>query len=380
VEGPVPEDKPAEHRRRPRYPGRNPQRFDQRYKELAPQSYPEIHAHIRAQGRTPAGTHVPVLLAEALAALNPSPGEIVVDCTLGYGGHAAAFLERILPGGRLIGLDVDGVELQRTRCRLEADLGSRADRLHDLPPMAGSPAASAPPGGSPGGAVSVHACNFAGIAKVLRAESLAGFDIVFADLGVSSMQVDDPQRGFSYKHDGPLDMRMSSHRRTAAEILESITEEGLAAALRQLGDEPDAEAIARLLVERRARQPLSRTGQVVRLILEAKGLAATHAGEHGRHPAALAFQALRILVNDELGCLAQLLRDAPHCLQPGGRLGIISYHSGEDRLVKHALRAGLRSGAYAAVASGPIRATAQENRANPRSAAAKLRWARAPGA
>jgi 16S rRNA (cytosine1402-N4)-methyltransferase len=226
----------------------------------------------------------------------------------------------------------------------------------------------------------VHACNFAGIAKVLRAESLAGFDIIFADLGVSSMQVDDPQRGFSYKHDGPLDMRMGSHRRTAAEILESITEKDLAAALRQLGDEPDSDAIARRLVEQRARQPLSRTGQVVRLILETKGLAATHTGERGRHPAALTFQALRMLVNDELGCLAQLLRDAPHCLRPGGRLGIISYHSGEDRLVKHALRAGLRSEVYAAIAPGPIRPAAQEIHANPRSAAAKLRWARTPSA
>ncbi|HEY3242809.1 MAG TPA: 16S rRNA (cytosine(1402)-N(4))-methyltransferase RsmH [Phycisphaerae bacterium] len=347
----------SEKRRRPRYPGTHPRQFEQRYKELDPEAHPEIQEHVRAQGRTPAGTHVPVLLNEVMDSLAPAPGEIVADCTVGYGGHAVEFLRRIAPNGRLIGFDVDPVAIEKARARLA--------RV--------------------GGSFSLHRGNYAGIGKLLASERLAGYDIIFADLGVSSMQIDDPARGFSYKHDGPLDMRMDARiRSTAADLLATLSFEQLSSALAVLGDEPDHERIARRIVQQRASHPIARTSDLVRLILDAKGLARRAwrqpavSGAGGIHPAALTFQALRILVNDELAALSQLLRMAPYCLRTGGRIGIISFHSGEDRLVKHAFKDGLRAGVYAAVCEEVVRPSPQELRANPRSAPAKFRWARKP--
>jgi 16S rRNA (cytosine1402-N4)-methyltransferase len=221
------------------------------------------------------------------------------------------------------------------------------------------------------------------------APNRSGYDVIFADLGVSSMQVDDPSRGFSYKHPGPLDMRMDrSRQRTAADVLAVISEQDLSAALTQLGDEPDAVRIARAIVEQRSREPIHHTHELVHLILQAKGYSprqrrselAQRGGSRGGagrvlHPAARTFQALRILVNDELGSLAQLLRIAPYCLAAGGRIGIITFHSGEDRLVERALREGVVSGLYQESADEPVRPSAQERHDNPRSRSARLRWA-----
>ena len=306
--------------RRKRYAGTHPRRFEEKYKELNAEAYPEIRETVRSRGMTPAGTHVPILVAEVMAALDPKPGEIVADCTLGHGGHAIEFLKRIGSTGRLLGFDVDGEELERTRRRLAES----------------------------GGRFTVHRCNFAGIGKVLAQEGLDGYGIVFADLGLSSMQIDDPRRGFSYKHDGPLDMRMDARiPRTAADLLATLPEAKLAAALADLADEPDGRRIARRIVEERARRPVGRTTHLVRLVFEAKGMKPADwrkrpdKGSRDLHPAARTFQALRILVNDELGCLRQLLRIAPACLRAGGRLGIISFHSGEDSLVESAFDAGL---------------------------------------
>ena len=345
---------PAKKRgRRPRYRGTHPRSYAEKYKEHNLEAYPEMEAHLRAKGNTPAGTHVPILVTEVLECLDPKPGDIVIDGAVGYGGHACEFLKRIGPEGRLIGLDVDSTELERTRQRL-----SRGD---------------AP--------VSFHRSNFAGIAKVLKQENLDGCDIIFADLGVSSMQIDNPQRGMSYKHEGPLDLRMDDRlKRTGAGLLNTLSEEELAKALWELADEPDHQAIARRIVQQRARRPITRTSELVQVVFEAKGLTAeTWRRQRDRlgslHPAARTFQALRILVNDELGSLKALLRVAPHCLHPGGRIGIISFHSGEDRLVKHAFREGYRSGAYRATARDVIVPGTREIHANPRSASAKFRWA-----
>ncbi|MGQ9649924.1 MAG: 16S rRNA (cytosine(1402)-N(4))-methyltransferase RsmH [Phycisphaerae bacterium] len=354
-----PNEKPHPRRRRTRYSGTHPRRFEDRYKELNPQDYPEIHQHVRSRGHTPAGTHVPVMVAEVMACLRPMPGEIVVDCTVGYGGHATEFLKRIGPDGRLLAFDVDERELERTRQRLaEAGFGNN---------------------------VRFHRSNFAGIGKTLMMEQLDGYDVIFADLGVSSMQVDDPSRGFSYKHDGPLDMRMDRRiRRTAADWLSELSEEELAAALRGLSDEPDAERIARQIIEHRAVKPIKRTGQLVQVIFKTKHLTRRRWRQQvakdrsDLHPAARVFQALRILVNDELSSLRHLLRIAPSCLRPGGRIGIISFHSGEDRLVAESFRAGLYSGAYASAADEAIRPGRQERYDNPRSASAMLRWAQTP--
>ncbi len=342
------------HRRRPRYSGTHPKRFGDKYKELDIDSHPDLQAHLRDKGKTPAGTHIPILVQEVMEHLHPKAGEIVADCTLGYGGHAAEFCRRIGTTGKLVGFDVDKVELERTRLRL-AVLGV---------PM------------------SLHRSNFAGIASVMRIEGLDGFDVVFADLGFSSMQIDNPQRGMSYKHQGPLDMRMDDRRKqTAADLVNTLAEADLAAALWELADEPDNLAIARLLVEQRADKPFTAVSQLVEAILTAKHTTLKEVKSQRRlnpgllHPAARTFQALRILVNDELGALKELLRLVPFCLRAGGRVGIISFHSGEDRLVKKAFAAGIQEGIYLSTANEVIVPGRDEIASNPRSGSAKFRWA-----
>jgi 16S rRNA (cytosine1402-N4)-methyltransferase len=300
---------------------------------------------------TPEGEHRPVLLDEVLAAVNPQPGEVAVDCTVGWAGHAVELLNRIGPSGLLLGIDLDAENLPRARERL-AQVGFS---FH------------------------LHHSNFAGLPQVLGEQGLHQADIVLADLGMSSMQVDDPARGFSYRREGALDMRMDQTRgKSAAQLLATMDEAELARALRELGDEPEAERIAAAIVEKRRSQPLQTTTDLARLILQATGQ--THWRLHpkpGRwtlHPAARAFQALRILVNRELNNLEHLLRMLPACLKPGGRAAIISFHSGEDRRVKSAFRAGLREGVYDRVSEEPVCAGPQERANNPRSRSAKLRW------
>ena len=350
----------ARPRRRPRYPGNHPRRFEQRYKELNPGHWPEMQEHVRAQGRTPAGTHVPVMLDEVMEALDPRPGEMVADGTLGHGGHALAFLDRVGPTGRVYGLDADAGELERARRRIDRERP-----------------------GAPFRAVHSH---FAGLGKLQAAEGLPGFDLIFADLGVSSMQIDDPRRGFSYKHDGPLDMRMDRRLpRTAADLLARLSEPELAALLLDFGDEPHHARIARRIVESRAARPLAGTKELVDLIFEANRMTradwkATVAAEPGAlHPAARTFQALRIAVNDEMGQLEHLLRIAPWCLNPGGRLGVIGFHRGEDRRVRESVESGRTAGLYDLISPGPLRPTPDERRDNPRSGSALFRWARRAG-
>jgi 16S rRNA (cytosine1402-N4)-methyltransferase len=314
------------------------------------------HGHKpRGERSTPAGEHRPVLLDEVLAALDPKPGQVVVDCTVGWGGHAAELLRRAGPAGRLVGLDFDPDNLPRARARLEA---------------LGCPFA-------------LHHGNFAGLPNVLAAEDITAVDAVLADLGMSSMQVDDPDRGFSYARDGPLDMRMDRSRgRTAAQLLATISEGDLRQALHDLGDEPDAERIAKAVVRARQSAPIERTADLARVVRAATAADARRPwrlhpspGRWELHPAARTFQALRILVNRELGNLEQLLRVLPAVLKPGGRAAVISFHSGEDRLVKAAFRDGLKAGTYARISPEPVRAGPEERTANPRARSAKLRWA-----
>jgi 16S rRNA (cytosine1402-N4)-methyltransferase len=313
----------------------------------------------RGQRSTPAGEHRPVLLDEVLAALDPRPGAVVVDCTVGWAGHAAELLRRVGPQGRLLGIDLDADHLPRARERLEP-IGLGFTLYHG---------------------------NFAGLPAILAAQGLAAVDLLLADLGMSSMQVDDAERGFSYVRDGPLDMRMDRSRgRTAAQLLATISEQELGEALRTLGDEPEAERLAALLATCRERAPLLRTSKLAHVILEASQKATAGTGTRAwrlhpapnrwqLHPAARTFQALRILVNRELGNLEQLLRVLPSVLRPGGRAAIISFHSGEDRLVKAAFREGFRTGVYAQISAEPVRASWTERTANPRARSAKLRWA-----
>jgi 16S rRNA (cytosine1402-N4)-methyltransferase len=309
----------------------------------------------RVRRSTAAGEHKPVLLAEVLAALDPRPGQTVVDCTLGFAGHSAELLARVAPDGLLIATDLDPANVEPGRAKLEAV----------------------------GGLFAVHHANFAGLPHVLAAEGAAAADAVLADLGMSSMQVDDRGRGFSFMRDGPLDMRMDPTRgRTAADLLATLPAEELAACFRDLGDEPQADAIAAAIVERRKSKPVERTKELRELVEAAAPVridrtpGAPTERKQKLAPVTRVFQALRILVNRELANLQQLLRVLPALLKPGGRAAVISFHSGEDRLVKAAFREGLRAGVYEAVSDDPIRPAFEERRANPRSRSAKLRWAR----
>jgi len=345
VPGPEPTPKPGSHRRRPRYSGKYPRRFEEKYKEHNPQHYGETVAKVVASGKTPAGTHRPIMVAEILEVLAPQPGEVAADCTLGYGGHAREILARLQPGGRLLGLDVDPIELPKTEARLRA-LGFDPEIF------------------------TAHRSNFAGLPQALQAAGLGVVDVILADLGVSSMQLDDPARGFSFKHEGPLDLRMNPQRgQTASALLRKISPGDLAAILVENADEPRAP----LLVEALAGHHFATT-----TALAAGARAALPRVGHDERELTVRrlFQALRIAVNDEFSALEMFLRQLPSCLRPGGRVAVLTFHSGEDRRVKKAFASGLREGVYAATSSEVLRPTPAEQRANPRCAAAKLRWAR----
>lgn len=322
-------------KRRPRYKGRNPRHFSEKYKEHDAERYAADVDKVIKSGKTPAGMHRPVMVHEVMEVLDPQSGELAIDCTLGYGGHAAALLPALQPGGRLIGLDVDPIELPKAEARLRA-LGFGPDAL------------------------TVHRTNFAGLAKVLPEPA----DIVFADLGLSSMQMDNPARGFTYKWDGPLDLRMNPQRGQAASaLLETLDEAALAALLLANADEPKADRLARAI----KKTSVSTTTQLTAIVRSAGG---------DEDSVRRVFQALRIAVNDEFGALDAFLQNLPFCLKTGGRVAILTFHSGEDRRVKKSFQAGERSGVYSEVAHEVRRPAPSELRANPRSRSAKLRWAR----
>jgi len=343
-----PSETPPLHTRRPRYAGQNPRGFHEKYKELNPEQYPAVVEKVLASGKTPAGTHRPIMLEEVLDCLRPRAGDVAVDCTLGGGGHARAVLQRVQPGGRLIGLDVDPLELPRAEARLRAE------------------------GFGPETFVARHG-NFAGLPQVLAAEGLATVDLILADLGVSSMQLDNPDRGFSQRGPGPLDMRMNPTRgESASQILARLSEAQLEHVLSENADEPHAHLIARLLKQ----QPLEKTQAVDRLVRAGLTAALPNVTKPDlKMSVRRTLQALRIVVNDEFSALESLLRTLPQCLAPGGRVAVLAFHSGEDRRVKKAFQAGYRAGAYSAVANTVIRATMEETRANRRASSAKLRWA-----
>ena len=337
--------------RRPRYKGTHPRHFAEKYKELSPEQHAAEQEKVRARGHTPAGTHRSIMVDEILAVLDPKPGEVALDATLGYGGHARELLPRLLPGGRLFGVDVDPLELPRTEARLR-ELGFGEDVL------------------------TVRRMNFAGLPR-LQAES-GGFDVVLADLGVSSMQIDNPARGFTWKAEGPLDLRLNPQRgRSAAELLATLDERTLTELLIENSDEPHAALIARAVQG----QAIRTTRDLAHLVRTALHTAFHEDERDAETKKALqrTFQALRIAVNDEFTVLDQFLSLLPGVLHPGGRVAILTFHSGEDRRVKKAFQAGLRDGIYAEVAPEPLRASPEERRANPRSTSAKLRWARLPG-
>jgi len=292
--------------------------------------------------------HVPVLLNEVREALKVKRGDIVADVTVGIAGHAVPLLKTAGKKGRLVGLDLDPENLVAAQSEL-AKTGLRFDLVH---------------------------ANFAGLATALASLSLSGIDVLVADLGVSSTQIDRARRGFSFLRPARLDMRMDPSRgKTAADLLTEIPEPRLAAALRELGDEPDADAIARTIATARVQRPVDTTSRLVSLVCQAKGIEVPKRGWGRLHPAALTFQTVRMLVNREMENLMALLAFLPSCLRPGGRAAIISFHSGEDRLVKTSFKEGLARGLFSEISPEPVRPSEEEEATNRRSWSARMRWA-----
>ena len=340
-------------KRRVRYSGKNPRSFAEKYKELDPDLDPETIAKVIAAGKTPAGQHRPILVDEVLEALDPQSGGRGADVTFGYGGHSEAILSKLRSSGKdgqLLALDVDAIQLPRTEQRLR-NLGYGEDKLL------------------------VRRSNYAGLAGALaRIGWTDGVDFLLADLGLSSMQIDNPARGFSYKHDGPLDMRMNPGRGVSArDWLARCKTEKLIRCLEQGGDEPRATTIAAAIVNAASEDRLETTRQLRRVIETA--VADACGEDETKATVARVFQAIRIAVNEEFTALDVFLEKLPGCLRPGGRVVILTFHSGEDRRVKHHFRDGHRTGLYSDFARDIVRASPAEIGGNPRAAPAKMRWA-----
>lgn len=281
--------------------------------------------------------HRPILPREVLDLLNPQAGHVVVDCTLGAGGHARLLAEAVGPDGRLIALDHDPAMIELAKSQLTG-----------LP-------------------VAFFHAGFDQLRDVLNTLHLAQVDAVFADLGICSDQLDDPLRGFAFQADGPLDMRLDPTRGApAARWLATLPERELADVIYQFGEERHSRRIARRIVEARQRQAIATTQQLAELIRRC-----VPRGKDRIDPATRTFQALRIAVNEELTALEELLRQLPGCLKPGGRAAIMSFHSLEDRLVKHAFR----RNEWEPLTKRPITASDAEVHENHRARSAKLRAA-----
>ena len=337
-------------KRRLRYKGTHPRRFEEKYKELHREKYAQDIEKIIKSGKTPAGSHRPICVQEVLEILSPKPGQTGLDATLGFGGHAEALLKRMTPGGRLFAIDVDPIEIVRTEARLRG-LGFSEKELI------------------------VRRINFAGIPKLLR-DAGGGFDFILADLGVSSMQLDNPSRGFTFKVEGPLDLRMNPERgQPASALLRSISETALEEMLRAHSDEPHAQAIAKAICK--AREEISTTTALAETVRKALArVSFSDPEEEIARSIRRTFQAFRIAVNDEFSALDQFLRNLPFCLKPHGRVAVLTFHSGEDDRVVRSFEEGFEAGSYEDIGRDPLRATSQERYDNPRSKSAILRWAR----
>ena len=339
------------HKRRPHYSGTHPKSFREKYKEHQPEKYGEMIEKVIRKGSTPAGMHLSIMVEEILDFLQIQPGQTGLDATLGYGGHTRAMLERLEGRGHIYALDVDPIESAKTRERLKA-----AGYGEEL--------------------LTVRLLNFADVEEV--AKEAGRFDFVLADLGVSSMQIDNPERGFSYKLDGPLDLRLNPTQGvSAAQRLLEVSRDELVGMLRENADEPYAEQIADRVVSYIERgRPVETTAQLREIIREALvRLPAAEREESVRKSCQRTFQALRIDVNSEFEVLYRFMEKLPDVLAPGGRAAILTFHSGEDRLVKKAFREYYRQGVYEDIAKDVIRPGAEECARNPRARSTKLRWA-----
>ena len=339
------------HKRRVRYKGTHPRKYSEKYKELNPDKYRDTIEKVIAKGSTPAGMHLSICVQEILDFLQIKPGQKGLDATFGYGGHSEKMLQCLDGQGHLYALDIDPIEIVKSKNRLN-DLGYGEDIL-----------------------TVIHE-NFANIDQV--AEKCGPFDFLLADLGVSSMQIDNPERGFSYKNEGPLDLRLNPEAGIPASqrLKESSTEE-LEWMLRDNSDEPYAEQIARTISSKiRKKQAIETTTQLAETISEALSfLPEKERKDAVKKSCARVFQALRIDVNSEFEVLDAFLQKLPSVMTPGGRIAILTFHSGEDRMVKKSFKEFERMGLYSDIARDVIRPSAQECARNSRARSTKMRWA-----
>lgn len=344
------DEKEPKHRRRPRYKGTHPKNFKEKYKELNPEKYADDIAKIIQKGNTPAGMHISICVNEILEFLQIKPGQTGLDATLGYGGHTLEMLKCLESKGRLYAMDVDPIELPRTKDRLDR-LGYGSEILD------------------------IHQMNFSQIDQIA---SISGpLDFVLADLGVSSMQIDNPERGFTFKAEGPLDLRLNPNAGiSAADRLKEMTLFEIEDMLIENADEPHAAVISRAILSSIKKGiDIMTTTQLRNIIKDALKYVPKIKEEDIKKSCQRTFQALRIDVNKEFEALDEFLEKLPDCLAAGGHVAILTFHSGEDRRVKKSFQQYLREGVYSEISPGPIRPSAEECNANSRARSAKLRWA-----
>ena len=345
------EQEERKHQRRVRYRGTHPKRYEEKYKELQPEKYPETVAKVIQKGSTPVGMHIPIMVNEILDFLQIQPGQTGLDATLGYGGHTGRMLERLESKGHIYALDVDSIEMEKTRKRLE-NKGYGPEIL------------------------TIRKLTFANTDQIVRESG--PLDFVLADLGVSSMQIDNPSRGFSFKKEGPLDLRLDPLKgEPASERLKGLTREELTGMLIENSDEPYAEKIARAVMgEIKRGREVATTTRLYEMIDRALAfIPEEERKEAVKKSCQRTFQALRIDVNSEFEVLYEFLDKLPGVLKPGGRAAILTFHSGEDRIVKKSFKEMYRAGLYSQVATDVIRPTAEERRMNSRAHSTKMRWA-----
>lgn len=339
------------HKRRVRYSGTHPKRFEEKYKEHNPEKYADTIEKVIGKGSTPAGMHLSIMVSEILDFLQIKPQQQGLDATLGYGGHTKAMLQKLEGQGHIVALDVDPIEIEKTKKRL-MDAGFGEDIL------------------------TILQINFAAIDEV--ACQVGKFDFILADLGVSSMQIDNPKRGFTYKFDGPLDLRLNPEKGEPAwQRMQKVSLEELTGMFLENADEPYAREIAAEVIKRNKTKDKIQTTMQFKQTIER---ALSHLPEKEKKEAVKkscqrCFQALRIDVNSEFEVLYQFLDKLPGVLNPGGRVAILTFHSGEDRLVKKAFQAGYKCGDYKEICKDVSRPSAKECNINPRARSTKLRWA-----
>lgn len=337
-----------EHKRRAHYSGTHPKKYDEKYKELNPEKYSQTINKVISKGMTPAGMHISIMVNEIIDFLNIQPGQIGLDATLGYGGHTKAMLDKLNGKGHIYALDIDPIEIKKVETRLRG-LGYNEELL------------------------SIHHINFKDIDKIADKKC----DFLLADLGVSSMQIDNSSRGFSFKYDGPLDLRLNPNTGVPASIrLMELKRDEIENILIENSDEPYAKHIALKICESKSKGPINTTKELYNIVKEALNfLPKEEKNEIVKKTCQRVMQAIRIEINSEFEVLNEFLAKLPNIMAKGGRMAILTFHSGEDRLVKKAFKEYYNTGVFSDICKDVIRPTNEECYNNPRAKSTKMRWA-----